>query len=93
MREDIAPGDLVVVDQFIDADAHAPVDSFSEDGVVAHVTFSTRSARWRAVLTDACKAVGVRCTTAAPTSASRARPSRRAPSRSSTAAGARRWSA
>jgi 5'-methylthioadenosine phosphorylase len=39
MREDIAPGDLVVVDQFFDRTRSRPC-SFFEDGVVAHVTFA-----------------------------------------------------
>ncbi|MEQ8763330.1 MAG: S-methyl-5'-thioadenosine phosphorylase [Planctomycetota bacterium] len=39
MREDIAPGDLVVVDQFIDWTRHRP-GSFFEDGIIAHVLFA-----------------------------------------------------
>lgn len=39
MREDIAPGELVMVDQFIDR-TRARTSTFFEDGVVAHVGFS-----------------------------------------------------
>ena len=39
MREDVAPGDFVVVDQFFDRTRHRP-DTFFGDGVVAHVMFA-----------------------------------------------------
>jgi 5'-methylthioadenosine phosphorylase len=39
MREDIAPGDFVVVDQFFDRTRHR-VDTFFGDGIVAHVLFA-----------------------------------------------------
>ena len=39
MREDIVPGDFVVVDQFFDRTRHR-VDTFFQDGVVAHVMFA-----------------------------------------------------
>ena len=39
MKEDIHPGDLVVVDQFIDLTKRR-VSSFFDEGYVAHVTFS-----------------------------------------------------
>jgi len=39
MREDVAPGDFVVVDQFFDRTRHR-VDTFFGDGVVAHVMFA-----------------------------------------------------
>jgi 5'-methylthioadenosine phosphorylase len=39
MREDIAPGDFVVVDQFFDRTRHRP-DTFFSDGIVAHVMFA-----------------------------------------------------
>ncbi len=39
MREDIAPGDFVVIDQFFDRTRHRP-DTFFGDGVVAHVMFA-----------------------------------------------------
>jgi 5'-methylthioadenosine phosphorylase len=39
LREDIAPGDFVAVDQFIDRTRHRP-DTFFEGGVVAHVMFA-----------------------------------------------------
>jgi 5'-methylthioadenosine phosphorylase len=39
LREDIAPGDLVVVDQFIDRTRNRP-STFLEDGVVGHVSMA-----------------------------------------------------
>ncbi len=39
MREDIEPGDFVMIDQFIDRTRHRE-DSFFGDGVVAHVMFA-----------------------------------------------------
>ncbi len=39
MREDIAPGDLVVIDQFIDRTRHRP-DTFFGEGIVGHVHFA-----------------------------------------------------
>ncbi len=39
MREHIAPGDFVVVDQFIDRTRHR-IDTFFGDGIVAHVMFA-----------------------------------------------------
>jgi 5'-methylthioadenosine phosphorylase len=39
MREDITPGDFVVIDQFIDRTRHRP-DTFFGDGVAAHVMFA-----------------------------------------------------
>ena len=39
LREDIHPGDLVVVDQFIDRTRHRP-DTFFGEGLVAHVHFA-----------------------------------------------------
>ncbi|MBI5434448.1 MAG: S-methyl-5'-thioadenosine phosphorylase [Planctomycetes bacterium] len=39
MREDVHPGDFVVIDQFIDRTRHRP-DTFFEGGVVAHVMFA-----------------------------------------------------
>lgn len=40
MREDIHPGDMVVVDNFIDRTRHRVDTFFDEDGVVAHVGFA-----------------------------------------------------
>ena len=37
MKEGIAPGDVVLVDQFIDRTRHRPNTFFEDDGVVAHV--------------------------------------------------------
>lgn len=39
MKEEIVPGDIVVIDQFIDRTVHRPMTFFS-DGVVAHVTMA-----------------------------------------------------
>ena len=39
MREDIVPGDFVVIDQFFDRTRHRP-DTFFSDGIVAHVMFA-----------------------------------------------------
>ena len=39
MREDIQPGEFVVIDQFFDRTRHRP-DTFFTDGVVAHVMFA-----------------------------------------------------
>lgn len=39
MREDVHPGDFVVIDQFFDRTRHRS-DTFFEDGVVAHVMFA-----------------------------------------------------
>ncbi len=39
MRENIAPGDFVVIDQFIDRTRHR-IDTFFGDGIVAHVMFA-----------------------------------------------------
>jgi 5'-methylthioadenosine phosphorylase len=39
MREDVAPGDFVIVDQFFDRTRHRQ-DTFFGDGVVAHVMFA-----------------------------------------------------
>lgn len=40
MREDIHPGDIVMVDQFLDRTRHRPNTYFDDDGVVAHVEFA-----------------------------------------------------
>ncbi len=40
MKEDIHPGDMVVVDQFIDRTRHRVDTFFDDDGVVAHVGFA-----------------------------------------------------
>jgi 5'-methylthioadenosine phosphorylase len=60
LREDIAPGDFVVVDQFIDRTRHRP-DTFFERGVVAHVLFADPTcAELRAALAAAARTTGVR---------------------------------
>ena len=40
MKEDIHPGDMIVVDQFIDRTRHRIDTFFDDDGVVAHVEFA-----------------------------------------------------
>jgi 5'-methylthioadenosine phosphorylase len=60
LREDIAPGDFVLVDQFIDRTRHRP-DTFFESGVVAHVMFADPTcADLRAHLGAAARAVDVK---------------------------------
>jgi 5'-methylthioadenosine phosphorylase len=60
MREDIAPGDFVVIDQFFDRTRHR-VDSFFESGVVAHVMFADPVCEHvRQALLGGARAVGVK---------------------------------
>jgi 5'-methylthioadenosine phosphorylase len=60
LREDIAPGDFVAVDQFIDRTRHRP-DTFFGDGVVAHVLFADPTcAELRRVLAEAARSAGAR---------------------------------
>jgi 5'-methylthioadenosine phosphorylase len=60
MREDIAPGDFVVIDQFFDRTRHR-TDTFFGEGVVAHVMFADPvCADVRAVLLGAARAIGVK---------------------------------
>ena len=40
MKDDVHPGDMVVVDQFIDRTRHRVDTFFDDDGVVAHVEFA-----------------------------------------------------
>jgi 5'-methylthioadenosine phosphorylase len=59
MREEIHPGEFVVIDQFIDRTRHR-ADTFFTDGVVAHVMFADPvCGELRGVLLDAAKRVGV----------------------------------
>jgi len=61
LREDIAPGQLVAVDQFIDRTRTRP-STFFEDGIAAHVTFSDPTcAVLRRQLLDASARAGVPC--------------------------------
>jgi hypothetical protein len=78
MKEEIAPGDFVVVDQFIDLTKRR-VSTFFDDGIVAHVGSPTRCARTSPeALGDRLRRRGrSRCTAAERTSASRGRSSRR----------------
>ena len=60
MREEIVPGDLVIVDQFIDRTVSRP-RTFFENGCVAHVGFADPVSRGVAsALTTACRNLGLR---------------------------------
>src|SRR5690349_13443733 len=60
LREEMAPGDFVVVDQFIDRTT-ARAKSFFGEGVVAHVSMAKpASSRLAAVAGDECEALGIR---------------------------------
>ncbi len=60
MREDIVPGDMVLVDQFIDRTVSRPRTLFG-DGVVAHVGFADPvSPRVHKSLVAACKSLQIR---------------------------------
>jgi 5'-methylthioadenosine phosphorylase len=60
MREDVAPGDFVVIDQFIDRTRHR-ADTFFDRDVVAHVMFADPvCAPLRRVLVEAARKIGVR---------------------------------
>ncbi len=60
LREDIAPGDFVVIDQFIDRTRHRP-DTFFGNGIVAHVMFADPVCpEVRRALLTACKEVDLR---------------------------------
>ena len=59
LREDIHPGDFVVIDQFIDRTRHR-ADTFFGDGVVAHVMFADPVCHeMRAGLLSAARTIGV----------------------------------
>ena len=59
MKEDIHPGDMVVVDQFIDRTRHRIDTFFDDDGVVAHVEFAEPiDTQLASSLTDAAKRAG-----------------------------------
>lgn len=60
MREDIAPGDFVVIDQFIDRTRHRP-DTFFSGGIVAHVMFADPVCEdLRADILEGAKGLGVK---------------------------------
>jgi len=60
MREDIVPGDFVLIDQFFDRTRHRP-DTFFEKGVVAHVAFADPICEeLRRLLLEAAKEVDVK---------------------------------
>jgi 5'-methylthioadenosine phosphorylase len=59
MKEDIHPGDMIVVDQFIDRTRHRIDTFFDDDGVVAHVEFADPiDAQLASSLTGAAKRTG-----------------------------------
>jgi len=59
MKEDIHPGDMVVVDQFIDRTRHRVDTFFDDDGVVAHVEFAEPiDVQLASALTGAAKRAG-----------------------------------
>ena len=61
MKESIAPGEMVVVDQFIDRTRHRADTYFDDDGVVAHVELAEPVDRALATaLAEACAEVGAR---------------------------------
>jgi 5'-methylthioadenosine phosphorylase len=60
MREDIEPGDFVVIDQFFDRTRHR-ADTFFGDGVVAHVMFADPvCGEVRAALIAAARGLGIK---------------------------------
>lgn len=60
MREDIVPGEFVLIDQFFDRTRHRP-DTFFNEGVVAHVMFADPVCmETRALLLEACREAGVK---------------------------------
>ena len=59
MKEEIHPGDMIVVDQFIDRTRHRADTFFDDDGVVAHVGFAEPiDAQLAAALGDAARRAG-----------------------------------
>lgn len=88
MKEDIAPGDVVVVDQYIDLTKHR-TSTFFDGPIVAHVGFADPVCPLLAdALFEAVKRVAGASTAAAPTCAWRGRSFRPARRASSTAPGA-----
>ena len=60
MREDVAPGDFVVVDQFFDRTRHRP-DTFFTGGVAAHVMFADPVCKsLRAILLETGRSLGLK---------------------------------
>jgi 5'-methylthioadenosine phosphorylase len=93
MREEIVPGHLVVVDQFIDRTRHRP-DTFFGDGIVGHVHFADPICSVLAgMVLESAKAAGATVHEGGTTCAWKGRSSPRVPSPTCTAAGARRSSA
>jgi 5'-methylthioadenosine phosphorylase len=93
LQEHIHPGDLVVVDQFIDRTRGRPSTFFDQD-VVAHVSMALPTdAALSFCLSEVAQREAAPLHRAAPTCAWRGRSSRRAPSRYCTRASMRRSSA
>ena len=60
LKEEMAPGDFVIVDQFIDR-TFAREKSFFGEGIVAHVSMAHPvSSRLASLAGDACEAIGIR---------------------------------
>ncbi|QDU66944.1 S-methyl-5'-thioadenosine phosphorylase [Engelhardtia mirabilis] len=60
MREDIVPGEFVVIDQFFDRTRHRP-DTFFSDGIVAHVLFADPVCPdLRLLMLEACREAGIK---------------------------------
>jgi len=59
MREEIAPGHVVIVDQYIDM-TRRRTSTFFDEGIVAHITFADPiSSKLRNILAESARAVGV----------------------------------
>ncbi len=88
LQEKYAPTDLVFPDQFIDR-TRGRISTFFSNGIVAHVGFAHPLSHHLAELAADCATeAGAGRIAAAPTSAWKARSSRRSPSRTSIARGA-----
>ena len=61
LKEEIAPGDMVLVDQYIDRTVQRPA-TFFEKGIVAHVGFGTALTRPKCITVST-----LRCLHCAPT--------------------------
>lgn len=55
-KEDLAPGDFVLIDQFVDRTRHTPKHTFFGDGVAGHIAFSHPTCDvLRRTLNDVCR--------------------------------------
>lgn len=60
MKEDLVPGDLVIVDQFVDR-TKSRIDTFFGEGLVAHVSFAHPTCdRLRKSIVSAAQSIGVK---------------------------------